>query len=627
MLHARSLLFPDRFVTIGASPIGSRGKSGKASRDPARRGCGFCPANKTKGIRKIKGCVRGKKIMVWAQSPGPVENAVRQELKGKSGRWWWHILWKTIKVRRKNCDIQNVVRCFPADWSGNRLRMRDPNKEERFCCSLYTDRAVVASRAKVHVVLGKVAAQELLGKEYSAKNKVFWSDKLRALVVCLDHPSYFVNYGGSKQRLDEFKQGLEAAVAALRRSGRSKFSYLRAQDYRAVSTAAEALALEREIVAVAQKRRVAVDFEDATINGKRRALLLGFCSRPGRARTLVLDHPQAKIAKKDRIVIHQVAKRLVANPRIRKALQNGTHDDRAAREIFGVEMAGYDWDTRYCEYCAFPGHRSYKLGEIALRRFPDFAGYKEIIMPEAAPPGMSYNEAYDTGQLSMANVPLEKLILYNCADCDLTKRAELSQKLVVSKSLAHIYRDAAYIIELMEPNGPLFDAQHCDDLEKIFPRRASIYEKKLQKMANAPEFNPGSPEQVAHFLYQTLGLPVTGNKPDTRKETLETLAIKTRHLAPTLVLKYRSAAKAKGTYLDGLRRSAAAHARRVRTIWWLTGTTTGRLRSGGSGLSRKDSTIVNLQNIHGDLLIKNLLVSSLAWRRMFKAWQRLECAA
>src|SRR4029077_9429940 len=74
------------------------------------RGCRFCPSNNKEGINKIKGTIRGKKILVVAQSPGPEENEEGVELFGKSGEWWWAELAR-VGVERDDCDIQNVMRC------------------------------------------------------------------------------------------------------------------------------------------------------------------------------------------------------------------------------------------------------------------------------------------------------------------------------------------------------------------------------------------------------------------------------------------------------------------------------------------------------------------------------------
>jgi DNA polymerase I-like protein with 3'-5' exonuclease and polymerase domains len=76
--------------------------------------------------------------------------------------------------------------------------------------------------------------------------------------------------------------------------------------------------------------------------------------------------------------------------------------------------------------------------------------------------------------------------------------------------------------------------------------------------------------------------------------------------------------KKKGTYLDGYRKSAELHGGRLRTSWWLTGTVTGRLRSGGA--KDKSKGIVNLQNIHGAQEIECLLISDKRWREVYEEW-------
>ena len=186
----------------------------------SKLGCEYCPLNEVPEIRKIKGTVEGKDIFVWAQSPGLDENREKRELVGRSGQFLWGEL-KRVGITRERCDIQNVVRCVPADrvesvWPPPKLKMRDPTKEEIRCCSLYTIQAIEKQKAKLHLVFGEIAQKALLGTEYKKDKKVFWSEKLNGNVVCLAHPSYFIRkgYGGDKSRkpnaqLLEFRERLD----------------------------------------------------------------------------------------------------------------------------------------------------------------------------------------------------------------------------------------------------------------------------------------------------------------------------------------------------------------------------------------------------------------------------------
>ncbi len=163
----------------------------------SRLGCDYCPLNGVIGIKKIFGTVEGKDIMCWAQSPGMDENREGRELVGRAGKFLWSEL-KRVGITRDMCDIQNAVRCVPADrvedvWPP--LKMRNPSKEEIKCCSLYTKQAIEKQRAKLHLVFGEIAQKAVLGQEYKKDRKVFWSEKLNGNVVCLDHPSYFIRFG------------------------------------------------------------------------------------------------------------------------------------------------------------------------------------------------------------------------------------------------------------------------------------------------------------------------------------------------------------------------------------------------------------------------------------------------
>jgi len=182
---------------------------------PKEVGCEFCPLNKVSGIHKVKGEVRRREVFIWGMAPGREENEELREFVGKSGKLLWQEL-ERVGILRSMSDVQNIVRCFPADRDEERrpaLKMRDPRKEEIHCCSVYTEDAMRQSQAKVHLIFGKVAARTLLtllGTEFKKGKKEFWSEKLNAHVLCIWHPSYLVrrgySAGGTKPPDEKFKQ-------------------------------------------------------------------------------------------------------------------------------------------------------------------------------------------------------------------------------------------------------------------------------------------------------------------------------------------------------------------------------------------------------------------------------------
>jgi uracil-DNA glycosylase family 4 len=660
MANFEQLLFEDR------APVNDL----KASKDGVfkilktsshGRGCDNCPSKKNwkRGVEPVMGRVRGKDIFIFAQSPGATENQKGKELIGRAGEWFWKEMAR-VGLERSDCDIQNVVRCYPVTWDTDTdsLVMREPSKEELHCCSVYTDKALEKSQAKVYLVLGKVAGKELLGKEFRKDRRIFWSNKLNAKVYCLDHPAYFIRGHAPSWKLKEFRATLEQAALAAVSDG-SQYSFLAEQDYKGVTKAASAKKAFKIIKKYAQRGRITVDIEAGwlekrddegkVISKKWVVSCVGFCWKPGHSRTFCVDHPRrdgwTPIVKDPaiRAIIVSYICQLIEDAEIRKALHHGSYDDPEMREFLEARLRGYDYDTNYAEYLVTPGKKSYGLEEIAFRKYPQFSGYKMIRYPEGfktdeinfgkvknPSPEQVVKLGMKQGKMNLCRMPWKKMVMYNGADCDVTKRIEMDTKKHVVMPLMRVYKDAAYTVDYMEKHGPRLDFEHLAALDTIFPPRREDLLRKIRQIVGDPEFNPNSNPQLLKFLYKKLKLPIvnaeedpaTGElKPNTRKETLQILAQK--HEFPQLILDFRRVSKICSTYLKGFRISAELHKGHLQTKWWLTGTRTGRMSSGGGGQKGgAEDGIVNLQNVHGDQQLQNLIISSKNWRKVYKAWRK-----
>jgi uracil-DNA glycosylase family 4 len=623
------------------------------------RGCDNCPSKKNwkKGVSPVMGRVRGKDIFIFAQSPGPTENDKGKELLGRAGKWWWQEM-ERVGLSRSDCDIQNIVRCFPADYNhdAERLVMRDPSKEELHCCSLYTDKALEKSKAKIYIILGRFAAKEVLGREFRKDRRIFWSNVLKAKVFCLDHPAYFIRGHAPSWKLKEFRNTLQQAALAAVSDG-SQFAFLAEQDYKGITKISSAVRAYKFLKKKAKKGRLTVDVEagqlekrDETgkiIKTKWVVSCVGFTWAPGHARVFCVDHPRSDgwtpIVKDPavRAKIVELVSDLIEDENIKKALHHGSYDDPEMREFLGARLRGYDYDTNYAQYLVYPGAKSYGLEEIAFKHYPQFAGYKMIRYPEGfkideinfgkvknPTPEQTVKLGMKQGKMNLTKMPWKKMVLYNGADNDLTKRIEKDTKSRVVMPLMKVYKDAAYTVDRMEKNGPLLDFKQLDILDVLFPPRREDILRRIHLIVGDPEFNPNSQPQLLKFLYKKLKLPVVNAetvngevKPNTRKETLQILAQK--HEFPQLILDVRRVSKICTTYLKGFRISAELHKGHLQTKWWLTGTRTGRMSSGGGGAKGgQEDGIVNLQNVHGDQQLQNLIISSKNWRKVYKAWKK-----
>lgn len=622
----------------------------KTSLKNLKRGCAECPSNDKPGVKKIIEEIHGRAIWIVAQSPGPEENKKSVELIGPSGEFWWKEL-GAVGITRKDCDISNSMRCFPCDVTegsySTYLKMRSPNKEELHCCSLHTDKAVEKSKAKQILILGQVAAKAFLKVRSLPPNKIFWSDEHHAKIYLLDHPSFFIRGYGKGPRMDTFrttlnqvakdKKILEGKDANLS----DEYAYLRKQDLRLVITEAQALKAERIIRKYAKKkRRVAVDIEDDDFKGTRRVFACGFAPKATLAFTFVWRHKE--IDKNEASKVKAVAARLLEDETVRKAMQYGCSDVSKLLDLEEITVRGYDHDTNLSEYLRFSDKKAYGLEAIAEQRFPEFSGYKLIVVPELMNPAQRKLEREEpdkklpkiftsdlsaqskwlskTNQYHLRYLSLETLRLYNGGDSILTKRIEIDNKKHVPQALMSLYIDLSFLLYDMEPNGPLFDYEQHDKLYSLYPAKEKQLRRRLCKMLDDQNFNPGSPDQVYGALYGTLGLeyPFDG-QPNTRKATLLMLGRESKFAR--LMLEWRSASKVQ-SILEGYKRSADANSGRLRTRWWSTGTRTGRLSSGG-GKDRKTSSIINLQNIKKDAQVQDMCVADVRWKKFFDAAQSI----
>ena len=582
------------------------------SRKGSILGCSACPLDKIPGVNKVQGLTRikSRRAFLWAQSPGSKENEKGLELIDPSGR----LIWDTFKLfglGRDSFDVQNIVRCQPLDASG---KEHPPTKRELECCSVFNDKALELNRGKadVHIIFGEVAGYQLLGTSLKKDKPVFWHDPWDAYVIYAQHPAYILRKGGVDAGFDylQWKAKLGAVKSILDHPGR--YGVLKSQDHNTVRTLKELDEMEREIRSESRIRRIAFDIEDDVIDGKRVILLAGFgighfknpkddSSWTGKSWSVVLDHPESGYSPKLLRLMKERVSGIVSDPKIRKTLQNGSYDANSVKETLGVPLRGFDYDTRYGTYLRFSFMRSFSLENLTYLFFPEFGDYKSIVDPY---------------QPHFSNAPLDLLVHRNCGDCDITQRLEQKFSHEVRAPLVKVYVHAGNTLDKMEKRGPCLDWNEWNKAAKIVPKLIQKLNQQLQQIAEDPNFDCNSPEQVSWLLYDKLELPTyEESKRSTRADVLDRLQAETKDSSVILVIDlirvHRTLSKIESTYLQNYAESAKLHDGELRTRWFLTGAVTGRLRSGGEGTKG----LINFQNLSGEKLIQNMLVSDTDWRK------------
>jgi DNA polymerase-1 len=192
-------------------------------------------------------------------------------------------------------------------------------------------------------------------------------------------------------------------------------------------------------------------------------------------------------------------------------------------------------------------------------------------------------------QKRMDEVPVAQVATYAAEDADIPLRMQpiLAQRLgeagldtlneSVEVPLIEVLAD-------MEFTGVRVDPDRLAELSARYGVRLAELEQEIEALAGHP-LNIGSPKQLAHVLFQELGLPVvkkTKTGPSTDADVLEQLA--EAHALPAKIVEYRQFSKLKNTYVDALPTMIHPETHRVHASFNQVVAATGRLSSSDPNL-------------------------------------------
>ena len=269
-------------------------------------------------------------------------------------------------------------------------------------------------------------------------------------------------------------------------------------------------------------------------------------------------------------------KPVMENPEIGKVGQNIKYDLLVLGH-YGISVKGIAFDTMIASYLLNPGKTSHGLDAIAL----EYLNYKT----------MTYAEVTGSGkkQISFSAVDIKTATRYSGEDADITLR--LKQTLApllrnrTSKNCSGNWKcrswkswqtwsaSALKLTPIFSKTCPL-----------NWERRSLRSNRRFMSLAGT-EFNINSPKQLAEILFVKLALtPIKKTKTgfSTNVDVLEELAHV--HPLPAEILKYRTLAKLKSTYIDALPLMINPKTGRLHTSLNQTVTATGRLSSSDPNL-------------------------------------------
>jgi DNA polymerase I len=258
-----------------------------------------------------------------------------------------------------------------------------------------------------------------------------------------------------------------------------------------------------------------------------------------------------------------------------KIFQN-TKFDRLVLKHQGINIAGVIFDPMLASYVLNPDS-SHNLTDLSQR-------YLGII-------AQSYTELVPKGK-NISDISIPKVANYCGMDVWTTYQLHdiLLDKLKEAPSLLKVLLDIEIPLEpvlaQMEDRGMTIDPEYLKELALIIDRDLAQIETDTYQSAGV-EFNLGSPKQLSEVLFDRLGLDPKGVRKtktgySTDAPTLEKL--QGQHPVIDRILKYRTFAKLKSTYVDALPALIDPETGRVHTDFNQVVTSTGRLSSSNPNL-------------------------------------------
>ncbi|MBS0623349.1 MAG: DNA polymerase I [Verrucomicrobia bacterium] len=236
----------------------------------------------------------------------------------------------------------------------------------------------------------------------------------------------------------------------------------------------------------------------------------------------------------------------------------------------GIEVAHLSFDTILASYLLNPSARSHSLDNLCL----DIFGKVKIPIKDLIGTGKK--------QISMDQVPLEKVCQYCCEDVDYTFRLKQHfEKQLHEEKLDSLLYDLelplSKLLLKMERAGVYLDINHLKDLGSMVMQQLNEVQEEVFSLSGE-SFNLNSPKQLAAILFEKLKikpLKKTATGYSTNADVLEDLAI--NYPIAEKILIYRSLEKLRSTYIESLPNQVNLKTERVHPTFNQVVTATGRL--------------------------------------------------
>ena len=329
--------------------------------------------------------------------------------------------------------------------------------------------------------------------------------------------------------------------------------------YKVIETLTEFDALIKRLLGA---KNVVFDTETTTLQTMEASLVgVGFCIAKGEAFYVPLN------GRLDQEVVLEKLRSFFESGAVGFVGHNIKYDMHVLLN-HNIDLSKIAFDTMLASYLLNPQNRRHSLDSLCLERFGKVKTPIEELIGEKK-----------KDQVSMIDVPIERVGAYCCEDADYTFRLkEVLEKEIEESLLAFVlYEIEQPLIPVMigiERAGICLDVEKLRAMSKTLLRKIGELEKQIYDLAGQP-FNVRSPKQLGEILFDKLGIVSRNKKRSTSADVLE--GLEKKHPIVSKVLAFRALEKLRSTYVDALPLQINKRTRRIHCTFMQTVTATGRL--------------------------------------------------
>lgn len=323
-------------------------------------------------------------------------------------------------------------------------------------------------------------------------------------------------------------------------------------------------AFQRLLETLAEQKEVCFDTETTSTRPLLAELVgVGFCYRPGEA-WYVPANGQLGMKR-----VIEGLKELFHHHQIGFYGHNVKYDIHVLGN-YGIQVKKLAFDTILASYLLNSSSRQHSLDYLSMHYFAK----QKIAIDELIGKGKQ--------QISMKEVPIDKVCTYCCEDVDYTchLKLQLAQELDqrhLSSLMMDLELPLLKILAEMERTGIYVDVERLKAISKEVAKQIRAMEGDIHEMAGEL-FNINSPKQLSEILFYKMGITpprktATGHSTDA--EVLE--GLQDQYPIAGKVLEYRTLEKLRGTYLDSLPEEVNPNTGRIHCTFNQSVAATGRL--------------------------------------------------